>query len=134
MRKLILISLFIFAVLLTACGGSQPEVDLETAEFDFGDVVNGVIMEKDLRVSNIGKTDLVVDTVTTTCGCTTANLDSMTIPAGGTATLHIEFDSGAHGPDLTGHIMRQVILFSNDPVQPEATLAFIANILPPEMP
>ena len=132
MRKLILISLFVFAVLLTACAGSKTEVSLETAEFDFGDVVNGVIMERDLIVRNSGKADLVVDTVTTTCGCTTANLDSMTIPAGGTATLHIEFDSGAHGPDLTGQIMRQVILISNDPEQPEATIEFVANILPTE--
>jgi hypothetical protein len=56
----------------------------------------------------------------------------MIIPAGGTANLHIEFDSGAHGPDLTGQIMRQVILISNDPEQNEATVELVANILPPE--
>jgi hypothetical protein len=58
----------------------------------------------------------------------------MTIPSGESATLHIEFDSGAHGPDLTGQIMRQVILISNDPEKPEATVEFVANILPPEAP
>lgn len=134
MRKIVCLSFLLFAFLLTACAGNQPDVNLETTEFNFGDVVNGVIMERDLTVSNLGKADLVVDTVTTTCGCTTANLDPMTIPAGGTATLHIEFDSGAHGPDLTGQVMRQVILISNDPEQPEATVEFVANILPPESP
>jgi hypothetical protein len=134
MRKLILILFLALTALLAACSGSQPQINPETSEFDFGDVVNGVIMEKDLTVRNTGKADLVVDMVTTTCGCTTANLDSMTIPGGESATLHIEFDSGAHGPDLTGQVMRQVILVSNDPEQPESTVQFVANILPPESP
>jgi hypothetical protein len=77
-------------------------------------------------------TNQLGETVTTTCGCTTATLNPMSIPVGGTATLHIEFDSGAHGPELTGQIMRQVILISNDPEQPEATVELVANILPPE--
>ena len=134
MRKIGLILLVLLAVLLAACTGNQPQINPETSEFDLGDVVNGVIMEKDLTVRNTGKADLVVDTVTTTCGCTTASLDSMTIPAGESSTLHITFDSGAHGPELTGQVMRQVILISNDPKQPEATVQFIANILPPETP
>jgi len=132
MRKLHLISFFMFGLLLTACAASQPDVSLETTEFDFGDVINGVIMEKDLMIRNIGTADLIVDTVTTTCGCTTAYLDLMTIPEGGIATLHIAFDSGAHGEELTGEVMRQVILISNDPKEPEATVQFVANILPPE--
>ena len=126
--------LFAIALMLTACSGGDPAVDLETKHFDFGDVVNGLVVEKDLTIRNTGKADLVVETVTTTCGCTTASLDAMTIPAGESAILHIEFDSGAHGPDLTGQVMRQVILISNDPQIPEATIAFVANILPPESP
>lgn len=132
MRKLILFTLLGLAVLLTACAGNQPEVSLETTEFDFGDVVNGEIVSRDLMVRNTGTANLVVDTVTTTCGCTTGSLEPMTIPAGGEATLHIEFDTGAHGPELTGQVMRQVILISNDPQTPEATVAFTANVLPPE--
>ena len=134
MRKITLILFILFAALLTACAGDQPQINPETNEFDFGDVINGVIMEKDLTVRNTGKADLIVETVTTTCGCTTASLVPMTIPAGGSATLHIEFDSGAHGPELTGQVMRQVILISNDPQKPEATVEFVANILPPEKP
>ena len=126
--------LLVVVLMLTACSGGDPAVELETQQFDFGDVVNGLVVEKDLTIRNTGKADLVVETVTTTCGCTTASLDRMTISAGESAILHIEFDSGAHGPDLTGQVMRQVILVSNDPQNPEATVAFVANILPPESP
>ena len=50
---------------------------------------------------------------------------------GETGNLHIAFDSGAHGPELTGPIMRRVILVSNDPTQPEASVDLQATILPP---
>jgi hypothetical protein len=134
MRKFVILSFMLHAFLLTACKGSQPQVSLETTEFDFGGVVNGVIVSRDLIVRNTGDTDLVVSTVTTTCGCTSATLEPMNIPAGGEAILHISFDSGAHGPYLTGEVLRRVILVSNDPEQPEATIDFVANILAPEEP
>ncbi len=132
MRKYLVLTMFLLTVVLTACSVAKPQISLEMSEFDFEDVVNGEIVTKDVVVTNSGQSDLVVETVTTTCGCTTATLNPMSIPAGGTATLHIEFDSGAHGPELTGQIMRQVILISNDPEQPEATVELVANILPPE--
>ncbi|KAA3661889.1 MAG: hypothetical protein DWQ04_15060 [Chloroflexi bacterium] len=47
-------------------------------------------------------------------------------------TLFIEFDSGAHGPELTGTLIRQVFVVSNDPEQAEAVVKLAANILPPE--
>jgi hypothetical protein len=132
MRKYLVLTMLLLTVVLTACSVAKPQISLEMSEFDFEDVVNGVIVTKDVVVTNSGQSDLVVETVTTTCGCTTATLNPMKIRAGGTATLHIEFDSGAHGPELTGQIMRQVILISNDPEQPEATVELVANILPPE--
>ncbi len=132
MRKYLVLTMLLLTVVLTACSVAKPQISLEMSEFDFEDVVNGVIVTKDVVLTNSGQSELVVETVTTTCGCTTATLNPMSIPAGGTATLHIEFDSGAHGPELTGQIMRQVILISNDPEQPEATVELVANILPPE--
>jgi len=134
MKIIFVLTTLLMVFLLAACTGDQPVLSLETSKFDFGDVVNGAIMEKDVVVRNIGKAELIVDTVTTTCGCTTGTLDPMTILPGETANLHIEFDSGTHGPELTGHLLRQIIIISNDPEQPEVTVEFIANIIPPEAP
>src|SRR5690606_38188690 len=80
-------------------------------------------------VRNDGDAPLVVDTVTTSCGCTTAVLEPMTLAPGESGTLRIAFDSGAHGPDLRGPLMREVMIASNDPVTPEAVIAVTANIL-----
>lgn len=88
-------------------------------------------MEKDLTVHNTGGADLVIEAIITSCECTNAGLDSTTIPAGDSATLHIEFDSGSYGLELFGEVMRKVILVSNDPENSEALIRFVANILPP---
>ncbi|HLE73125.1 MAG TPA: hypothetical protein VI688_02660 [Anaerolineales bacterium] len=53
----------------------------------------------------------------------------MEIQPGASGTLTIEFDSGAHGEALTGSLVRQVFIASNDPQQPEVQVELVANIL-----
>ena len=134
MLKGILITLVLAGLLLAACANGQPEINLETTHFDFGDVVNGEIISRDIVVSNDGNEPIIAQSVSTTCGCTTATLEPMTIPAGSSANLHITFDSGAHGPELMGQITRQIFIISNDPNQPEAMVEFTANIIHKETP
>jgi hypothetical protein len=132
MIKGLIISLVLAGLLLAACASGQPQINLETTHFDFGDVENGEILSYDIVVSNKGTEPVIAKSVSTTCGCTTASLEPMTIPVGGSANLHITFDSGAHGPDLTGQVTRQIFITSNDPDQPEAIVEFTANIVAEE--
>jgi hypothetical protein len=104
---------------------------LDTATLELGDMPNGQIAEREVAVRNNGDALLVVDTVTTSCGCTTALLEPMTLAPGESGTLRIAFDSGAHGPDLRGPLMREVMIASNDPATPEAVVQVKANILAP---
>lgn len=116
--------------LLSACG-SQPQISVMEASLNLGDVVNGEVITRQVNVQNTGQTDLVIEAVTTSCGCTQATLEPMTIAAGSSGALRIQFDSGAHGPALTGEIVRQIFILSNDPKQPEMVVELVANILPP---
>ena len=136
------ITLLFLLLLLAACGGadatggseaaaSSPTLSLAATSLPLGDVPNGQIVERDVVVTNRGGAPLVVESLTTSCGCTTATLDAMTIAPNATATLHIVFDSGAHGPDLRGELLRQVVLVTNDPAQPETTVELTANITDP---
>lgn len=134
--------LWLIAALLVffaiGCGGSvqagAPEITLETSLLKLGEMPNGEVAERQVVVTNAGNAPLVVDTVTTTCGCTTAGLSPMTIPPGESGVLTIAFDSGAHGPDLRGEIMRRVIMMTNDPTQPEAVVDLTATITEPAAP
>lgn len=134
MRIKLIFLILITTILLAACGSNQPSIFLEEEHFNFGDVINGKIMTRDIIVRNQGNSPLVVDSVATSCGCTTATLEPMTIQPAETGTLHIEFDSGAHGPELTGELVRQIFIVSNDPITPETTVEFVANVLPQPFP
>jgi hypothetical protein len=130
-RKIIYFGL-ILSFVLVSCNSQEPKIIVETPNFDMGDVVNGEIVTWEVVVRNDGDAPLIVDTVSTSCGCTTASLDPMTIQPGSNATLTIEFDSGAHGPELTGTLTRLVFIESNDPNQPEVEVEFTANVVAKE--
>ncbi len=118
-------------MLLVACGG-KPLISLESTNLDLGDVVNGVVVTRELNVQNDGAGDLIIEAVTTSCGCTQATIDPMIILPGNNGTLRVTFDSGAHGPKVTGPLIRQIFIASNDPQKPEVSVELIANILPPD--
>ena len=123
--------LVLAALILSACAPRQPRIEVETDSVDFGEMINGEIATREVRVRNAGDAPLVVEAVSTSCGCTTAILEPMTIQPGETALLRIEFDSGAHGPEANGPLTRQVFIASNDPEQTETVVEIKANVLPP---
>ncbi len=131
MKLKIALLILTVTLLLTACGG-QPQITLETNALDFGDVVNGTIIIEEITVTNTGTAPLQIESVATSCGCTTAEITPQTIQPGEQGILHIEFDSGAHGPDEVGELHRQIFISSNIPDQSEVIVEFVANILPPE--
>lgn len=129
MWKRIAILLVLIGLLLSACASGQAKISLERERIDLGEVINGEIVTRQISVSNGGNANLVIDAVTTSCGCTKASVEPMTIPPGGGGLLTIEFDSGAHGEELTGSLIRQIFIASNDPQQPEVQVELAAEIL-----
>lgn len=116
------------ALLLAACAQGYAQILAETTEFNFGDVNIGEIVTRDITISNTGSGVLLIESITTSCGCTTAETDAVQIQPGDSTTLHIIFDSGAHG-DTIAFYTRQVFVASNDPQQPELRIQFTANVI-----
>ncbi|MHA2428083.1 MAG: DUF1573 domain-containing protein, partial [Candidatus Hermodarchaeia archaeon] len=96
--KNLLLTITFFALLLSSCSGGSPNLTLEEKSVDLGEVVNGERRRIEISFQNDGTSDLVIDSVTTSWGCTTAEASPTTITAGGSGLLIIKFDSGAHGP------------------------------------
>jgi hypothetical protein len=126
----LLFSLLLTGLLLAACSAKESSIVMEATNLDLGHVVNGEIISREVAVRNEGQGDLVIDSVTTSCSCTQATVTPMTIAPGESGVLHIEFDSGAHGPALTGELIRQVFVTSNDPTQPEAKVELTVFVDP----
>ena len=128
---LVLILVGAAAALLAACSPKEPDIRLDQSQIDLGQVVNGDVRSFEVALLNQGDGDLVIESVSTSCGCTSAQAVPTTLGAGERGVLQVTFDSGAHGPEEHGQVMRQVFIASNDPDQPEAEFRFTADILPP---
>lgn len=126
-RFILLIGLL--AVVLAACGGS-PTLAVLPATYDFGEIAADAPVTTTLQVSNMGQGKLTIDSITTSCGCTTAKVDETELAPGAVTNLTITFDPQAH-PGLYGPLLRMVYLQSNDPAQPEVEVPVSVEILDP---
>jgi hypothetical protein len=114
---------FLLTVLaLAGCSESTPDIDVVDS-YDMGTVVKGELAVADLAVRNRGDGPLTVVGVSTSCGCTSATLTPMVIPAGNEGRLHIEYDSTAHESDL-GRIDRSIFISSDDPDEDDVLIRF----------
>jgi hypothetical protein len=119
------------SVFFAACSGGAPDIVLEPQELTLGEVINGEVRAIEIVVNNQGREDLVIESVTTSCGCTEAEINPSIIPPNESGTLHVQFDSGAHGPELNGPVVRQVFIATNDPDEREVEFRFSAEVIAP---
>jgi len=122
-RPLLVLSL---ALLLSACLAEAPDIDVVSG-VDLGSIVKGDVATATLAVRNSGGAPLVIQSVSTSCGCTTATIEPMTIPAGGKGILHIAYDSNAHAEDA-GPIRRHVFIASNDPDEDDTRVELLVEV------
>lgn len=104
--------------------GGEPRIFVAEESMDLGRVESGEILKKSATIGNKGTGDLVIDKIEPSCGCTVANLTSWKLLPGESAVL--EFMVDTHGK--IGSIVKQVSVYSNDPVEPlkVITLSFTA--------
>jgi len=121
----IVVALFV----LTACsvGKAPPQVVISPTEFDFGDIGPQAVTTT-FVVSNLGGRLLKVESLTTSCGCTTAEISAQTIAPGDSATLTVNFDPQVHA-GATGQFLRYIFLNTNDPENPELQVQIVANVV-----
>ncbi|MFB6286938.1 MAG: DUF1573 domain-containing protein [Candidatus Bipolaricaulia bacterium] len=107
---------------------TPPRISIDPSTFDWGQVPNDQPVTQSFAVSNTGGQPLEIQGLSTSCGCTTAEVDQRRVPSGETTTLHVTFDPTTHA-DMTGDVMRAVYLRTNDPHQPEAVLELHAKVV-----
>jgi hypothetical protein len=114
---------------LAACGRGQPNIAVAATRHDFGRVEQGKVVATEIPMRNAGTQDLKMEAVSTSCGCTTAEVQPEIIPPGGEGRLIIHYDSGAH-PDK-GPVQRHIYIASNDPDVAEVEVIITADVQPP---
>lgn len=130
-KRLFIAGMLIFAVLVSACATeSGPKIELSTTSFNLGDINpdEGTRTET-FYVKNTGDSILVISSVSTSCGCTEAEVGSEEILPGEQTELVVHYDPTVH-PGIVGEIKRVVYIKSNDPSNEEVELELIGNSLP----
>jgi len=92
-----------------------PKISVEPSSFDFGKALPAKTLEKQFSIRNFGEADLVIEQITTTCGCTAALLDNgqKVIKPGSSGQLRVRLETR----DYSGRVVRSVLVRSNDPTK-----------------
>jgi hypothetical protein len=112
----------------TVAAQSPGKIELSTAEFDFGTIPNTGPVSQVFQVRNAGGEKLEISGVSTSCGCTTAEIGRRSLSPGETTDLTVTYDPQAHG-GATGEFVRVVYVRSSDPETPEASLTIRVTVV-----
>lgn len=91
-----------------------PRIVVEPAFFDFGTLRPGRAVQKEFVVRNHGRAELVIESLTTSCGCTAALTETKTLKAGASTPLRVTLTA----PEEQGRLQKSVLIKSNDPERP----------------
>lgn len=135
MKKIIVLTLVLFAGILTSCNESNaaakvnkanlenakkrdldisegaPIITFDKTEYDFGTVTDGDVIETVFTLTNTGKSALVITDAQTTCGCTVPTWPKgKAIEPGESTEIKVKFDTAGKGG---GRQIKNVTLFTN---------------------
>ncbi len=105
---------------------AAPSIRVEPESFDFGKALPGKTLRKDFTIRNFGEADLVIESISTTCGCTAALSAQNRVAPGGRTALRVTFETRSY----SGTVERQVLVRSNDPKTPVVHLRVSATVAP----
>ena len=103
-----------------------PKVRIDHPRHDFGRVTEGDKLRHVFTVTNDGDAPLVIEKVTTSCGCTAAVVKEKTVPPGGQTEVKVEVDTN----NRPGSQHKTASVFTNDPATPQSRLDIQAEVIP----
>jgi hypothetical protein len=105
-----------------ALGGAR--IAVEPPSFDFGPALPEKELVKEFSIKNYGSEDLVIDHVSTSCGCTVAALKTKVVKPGASTPLLVTLQTR----QAQGTIKKTVLINSNDTSKPRYELQLLANV------
>lgn len=125
-RRTLFVAFAVMVIFSSFSVYSQPRVSVvEGTRIDLGRIDEGITIIKNVTVKNTGSDTLVISNVSTSCGCTVAQLLTKRIAPRDSTTLQINF----YTKDIVGpSVRKQVFIRSNDSINPTVTITMVAAI------
>ncbi len=103
---------------------ASPKISFEEVVHDFGIVSPETSSSYEFTFKNAGTGTLKIENVEPACGCTVPSLDKTEFAPGETGTLKVQYLSDSQ----FGPTTKQLLVRTNDPANPQVTLAINARI------
>lgn len=103
---------------------ATPRIRVEPDGFDFGMAQQNKTLRKEFTLRNFGDAELVIEGVSTTCGCTAAITAEKHVEPGGSTQLRVTLETRSY----SGKVERQVLVRSNDPETPLLAVKVSATV------
>lgn len=151
MKKITIISILFFGMLLCSCHNKQakegdftvkdvhipqtaeglsakdaekmPVIEFETKTYDFGDVVEGEKLMYAFKFKNTGKSNLIIYSSEATCGCTTSQPPKAPVRPGESGEITVTFNSEGQ----KGKVQKRILVGANT-YPAETILMITANV------
>ena len=117
--KRIVVSLALLVMLSGVVVLAAPQIAVDNAVYEFGTVLEGVVVTHTFVLTNAGDQTLAITTVRTSCGCTTTDLAKKSLAPGESVNLDVVFDSVGYGGRT---VTKMIYVQSNDPATPKLVL------------
>jgi hypothetical protein len=101
-----------------------PRLRVEPASFDFGRALPEKTLRKEFTLRNLGDRELVIEGVSTTCGCTAAIAGEKRVAAGRSTPLTVTLETRHY----RGRVERKVLVRSNDAKTPLLEIGVSATV------
>jgi len=104
-----------------------PKIVFKEDVHDFGSVPRGPELQYNFKFTNKGNSDLIIERVQTSCGCTGATVGEKTeYKKNESGEIKVNFSTQGR----EGHQEKTVIVYSNDPLNPQKVLTIKCEIDP----
>jgi len=113
-----------FTDLNDAQRANAPKIEMLVQNFDFGEVSEGDLLEKEFTFTNVGKSDLIIRKIKASCGCTTVEPADKVIKPGKSSS----FKASIRTNGFKGKIAKTVTIITNDPSNPSVVIRMTAVV------
>lgn len=105
-----------------------PRISVDKEKYDFGTIPRkGGIVSTEFTIKNSGTENLITSSISTSCGCTSAEIKDEDVLPGEETTLTVFFDPDYH-EEPQGKFTRTVFIESNDPDKEEIEVKILVDI------
>lgn len=108
---------------------AAPGIVAVPPSYDFGDIYqeDGPVSTT-IIIENVSEQPVNINRLSTSCGCTTAEMDISPLAPAEKRSMKVTFDPMTH-PNQTGKIIRVIYLQTSDPVLPELEIEILGNVI-----